>query len=85
MLVLDDYDVIRVPPDRLAIGTASYSRGDDGNKFLASLQENGFKIRKKNGEEIFLKAIGAQFLYSIADAESLMIEIDGGLDEESLR
>lgn len=69
----------------MGIGTTSYSREDDREGFLESLRDDGFKLVRKNGEEVFLKAVQAQFSYSIAGSEVLFIEIDGSLDEESLR
>ena len=85
MLVLEKYDVVRVHNNRLAIGTSSFSRGENKDDFLASLQQTGFKLRKENGEEVFLKALGAELTYSIGDAEVLIIEIDSELDEQSLK
>ena len=43
MLVLEKYDVVRVHNNRLAIGTSSFSRGENKDDFLASLQQTGFR------------------------------------------
>ena len=84
MLVLDDYDVVRVDELRIAVGTSNFVRSEDKQAFLSSLREDGFTLRRGNGEEVFLKAVNAELSCSIGGTEVLIIQVDGSLDETAL-
>ena len=85
MFVLDSYEFFRIPGNRLLVGsTAPFEREEKREKFLARLENEGFKLRRKNGEEIFLKPILADINMSISGQECLLIEIDNSLDEKAL-
>jgi len=85
MLVLEDYDLVRIAGNRLLVGATNYTREEDREAFLESLERDGFKLRRENGDEVTLKALETDISYSIGDVEILMIEIDSSLDESTLR
>lgn len=84
MLELDDYEAIRIDAQRIAVLSSHFTRGEDKGAFLAGLREDGFTLRRSNGEEVPLKAVNAELSYSIGGAEVLIIQIDGSLDEKTL-
>ena len=85
MLVLEDYDLVRIAGNRLLVGSSNFTREEEREAFLESLERDGFKLRRENGKEVTLKALVTDLSYSIGGAEVLMIEIDSSLDESTLR
>lgn len=85
LLVLEEYDVTRIHGDRLVVGTSAFTREQDQETFLENLRQEGFKLRRKSGDEVTLKALSSEITYSIGGAEMLIVEIDSNLDESSLK
>ena len=85
MLVLENYDVMRIHGNRLVVGASAFTREEEQEAFLNGLKQDGFKLRRADGEEITLKALGSELTYSMGGAEMLVVEIDGNLDESTLK
>jgi len=85
MLVVDEYEFFRTPENNLLLAVVGpFEREDDRESFLEGLYENGFWIRRKDGDKVHLEAVLANLGLSIGGQDTLVIEIDNSLNEEEL-
>ena len=83
-ILLKNYEFVRTPENNLLLVAFGFRREAGRDEFLASLEEEGLRLKRQDDTEVHLSVIKAEISTSIIDQENLVVEIDSSLDETGL-